>query len=90
MPDAALQVALVTNAYVPLAVVTPVDNVETCPLSVMLQPRVFAGMLPEIAPDAETVPVTEFVDPEIAEVVPDSTPFDIVNETVPLRFEPLD
>lgn len=90
MPDAALHVALVTNAYVPLAVVTPVDNVATCPLIVMLQPLVFAGMLPEIAPDAETVPVRELVDPEIAEVVPDRTPFDIVNETVPVRLEPLD
>ena len=79
-----------TSAYVPLALVTPVVNVEICPLIVMLQPLVFAGILPDIAPDPETVPPTELVDPEIAEVVPENAPLLTVIDMVPVRLEPLD
>ena len=65
-------------------------NVEICPLGVMAQPLVFAGMLPEIAPVAETVPLAVLVDPEIAEVVPVNAPLATVNDMVPVRLDPLD
>ena len=85
-----MQVALITNAYVPLARVTPVDNVEICPLSVLAQPLELAGKLPEIAPVAETVPLVVLVDPEIDALVPVNAPLATANDMVPVWLGPLD
>jgi hypothetical protein len=90
---ALLQVALATSKKVPvpLAPVVPsAVEVVICPARSTRQPLLAAAMDAETAPDADAVPDTVVVDPEIGAKVPVIVPPSIVQVNVPVRFEPSD